>query len=80
VARHDPRAALDGGADGLAAYRRIVRGLPGLLNPSGVAILELGMGQSDAVSAMARQAGLAPSARPDLRGIPRALVLRRHSP
>jgi release factor glutamine methyltransferase len=77
VARHEPRSALDGGADGLAAYRHLAAILPGLLAPWGAAVLELGAGQRDAVEALARGAGLVPSAcRTDLGGVERALVLR----
>jgi release factor glutamine methyltransferase len=77
VARHEPASALDGGADGLAAYRHIIADLPRLLAPRGVAVLELGQGQQAAVEALARAAGLTPEAcRADLGGVPRALVLR----
>ena len=77
VARHEPRSALDGGADGLAAYRHLAAILPGLLAPGGAAVLELGAGQRDPVEALARGAGLVPSAcRTDLGGVERALVLR----
>ena len=76
VAAHEPASALDGGADGLTAYRALVPALPGLLAPGGVAILELGLGQAGAVAALARAAGLAAAIRPDLAGIPRALVMR----
>ena len=77
VARHEPASALDGGADGLSAYRRIIADLPRLLAPHGVAVLELGQGQQAAVEALAKAAGLTPEAcRADLGGIPRALVLR----
>jgi release factor glutamine methyltransferase len=80
VACHEPRAALDGGADGLAAYRAIVATLPALLEAGGVAVLELGIGQAGAVSALAVAAGLAASVRADLAGVPRALVLRSFAP
>jgi release factor glutamine methyltransferase len=77
VARHEPASALDGGADGLDAYRRIIADLPRLLAPRGVAVLELGQGQQAAVEALGRAAGLTPEAcRADLGGVPRALVLR----
>ena len=77
VARHEPASALDGGADGLDAYRRIIADLPRLLAPRGVAVLELGQGQQAAVEALAKSAGLTPEAcRADLGGLPRALVLR----
>ena len=77
VARHEPASALDGGADGLDAYRRIIADLPRLLAPRGVAVLELGQGQQAAVEALGRKADLTPEAcRADLGGVPRALVLR----
>jgi len=77
VARHEPARALDGGTDGLDAYRRIVAALPALLAPGGAAVLELGAGQRKAVEALARAVGLAPSGcRMDLGGIERALALR----
>ncbi|MEJ1977383.1 MAG: peptide chain release factor N(5)-glutamine methyltransferase [Acetobacteraceae bacterium] len=77
VSRYEPRRALDGGPDGLAAYRRILAALPDLLAPGGVAILELGAGQEADVADLARSGGLAPgTARADLEGIPRALPVR----
>jgi release factor glutamine methyltransferase len=77
VAAHEPRRALDGGPDGLDAYRRILAGLPRLLPAGGVAVLELGQGQADPVAALARREGLAvDGVRPDLSGIPRAMALR----
>ncbi|MFQ3622658.1 MAG: methyltransferase domain-containing protein, partial [Acetobacteraceae bacterium] len=77
VARHDPRAALDGGPDGLQAYRAMLADLPRLLAPGGIAVVELGAGQSGAVRAIAAAAGLAVvEIRQDLGGVPRAMVLR----
>jgi release factor glutamine methyltransferase len=70
----DPMAALDGGADGLAAYRTIAADARRLLAPGGFLVLEVGAGQSDAVSALAGAAGLtAVAAIPDLAGIPRVV-------
>jgi release factor glutamine methyltransferase len=80
VARYEPRTALDGGTDGFAAWRRLLPALPRLLNPQGVAVLELGAGQAKIAIGLARQAGFAADARPDLAGIPRALVLLAASP
>jgi release factor glutamine methyltransferase len=77
VAQHEPSSALDGGADGLDAYRAICAALPLLLAPQGCAVLELGAGQAEAVGAIAAAAGLRRVAvREDLGGIPRALLLR----
>lgn len=70
----DPRAALDGGPDGLDCYRMIAAAAPALLAPDGLLIVELGAGQADAVAALFAAAGLAPARpRADLSGVPRAL-------
>lgn len=74
----DPLLALDGGADGLDAYRAIVAALPRLLARDGVAALELGAGQAQDVAAIAADAGLAVlGLDADLSGTPRALTLGR---
>jgi release factor glutamine methyltransferase len=76
VARWEPGRALDGGEDGLDAYRALATALPGLLAPGGSAVLEAGAGQDDAVAAIAAEAGLRLAAsRTDLGGIVRALRL-----
>jgi release factor glutamine methyltransferase len=54
----DPVAALDGGPDGLAAYRALGQALPGLLAPTGVAALEVGTGQAARVAAILAGQGL----------------------
>ncbi|MCB4770813.1 peptide chain release factor N(5)-glutamine methyltransferase [Ancylobacter sp. Lp-2] len=76
VRAHDPHMALDGGEDGLEAYRAIARQLPALLLPGGRAILELGAGQERAVARLVEEAGLGIDgpARADLSGMARALV------
>lgn len=74
----DPRAALDGGADGFAFYRAIAAAAPALLALDGALIVELGAGQSRAVGELFAAGGLVPlPPRPDLSGIPRALVAKR---
>ncbi len=55
---HDPVGALDGGADGLEAYRAIIPGLASRLAPGGLVAFEVGKGQAPAVGAMLDQAGL----------------------
>jgi release factor glutamine methyltransferase len=76
VSRHEPASALDGGTDGLDAYRAILSQLPRLLTSAGIAVLELGEGQGPAVSALAETAGLRVlGGREDLGGITRALIL-----
>jgi release factor glutamine methyltransferase len=52
VAHFDPVYALDGGPDGLSAYRAIASGLPRILAPGGWVAVEVGMGQSDAVASI----------------------------
>ena len=54
VHKYDPLAALDGGADGLAIYRRIIVGLPRVLR--GWVVFEVGAGQADAVARLLQQA------------------------
>jgi release factor glutamine methyltransferase len=75
VVRFEPRRALNGGADGLSAYRDIIAALPDLLAPGGAAILELGAGQCASVAGLAAAAGFTATARADLGGIPRALSI-----
>jgi release factor glutamine methyltransferase len=73
----DPLAALDSGIDGLAAYRTIVADAERLLAPGAFLVMEVGAGQSAAVSALAGSAGLtAIAATPDLAGIPRVVAAR----
>jgi release factor glutamine methyltransferase len=72
----DPVLALDGGPDGLAAYRIILAGAGGRLNRGGRLILEIGGGQGAAVTALARQHGfLTIALEKDLAGLDRALVV-----
>jgi release factor glutamine methyltransferase len=74
VRDYDPALALDGGTDGLNGYRAIAAQARGLLAPGGMVIVELGMGQEEAVRALFTKAGLSvAAARHDLAGIPRAL-------
>lgn len=77
VAEHEPRLALDGGPDGLAAYRSLTADLPRLLAPGGVALLEVGFGQAAAAAEIMWRGGLAvEEIRRDLAGTERCLVLR----
>ena len=76
VRGHDPKLALDGGADGLNAYRDIVSALGAILSPGGIAVLELGIGQAPAVGGLAEVAGLrVVGSKKDLGGVERALIL-----
>lgn len=78
VRLHDPRLALDGGADGLDCYREIAAQLPRLLAPSGAAVLEAGDGQARSLVALLAEKGLAPAGiRKDAGGRERAVAARR---
>lgn len=79
VARHDPGLALDGGRDGLDAYRAILRDLPGLLAPGGHAVLEIGFDQAGDLAGLSEMSGFAVlEVRRDLAGQPRAVTLMQH--
>ncbi|MBM5812226.1 MAG: peptide chain release factor N(5)-glutamine methyltransferase [Gammaproteobacteria bacterium] len=71
--RHEPRGALDGGADGLAALRLVCAGAVAHLQAGGTLIVEHGATQGPAVRALCRNAGLAGAAtHRDLAGHERA--------
>jgi release factor glutamine methyltransferase len=76
VRKYDPLAALDGGADGLDAYRALIPQAAGLLAPGAALIVEAGLGQSGQIEALMTAAGLTPSGAPkaDLAGTPRAVA------
>lgn len=75
VAHFEPVTALDGGADGFDAYRRIIPALPALMAPGGVAVVETGIGQHDGIAALARDSGLKTKGYADFAGVPRAIVM-----
>ena len=58
VAAFEPSIALDGGADGLDIFRRLVRAAPAMLRPSGLLACELYEGHLDQAAAIAREGGL----------------------
>ena len=51
---YEPRYALDGGPDGLAAIRRIIKEAPTVLSPKGALIMEIGADQAESVSALVK--------------------------
>jgi len=78
VRDHDPRHALDGGADGLAAYRAIAADARRLLKPAGHLVVEIGAGQERQVGELFAAAGLAiAGTRHDLAGRARAIAARK---
>jgi release factor glutamine methyltransferase len=78
----DPTGALDGGKDGLDAYRAIVPQAARLLASGGALVVEVGYGQSEHVESLMTSAGLKleKTARVDLAGIPRAVAGRKLPP
>ena len=75
VRDHDPRRALDGGPDGLAAYRTIFAQAVGAFNPGGCLAVEIGYDQKRAVVDLARKSGWHLGGdHQDLAGHDRALV------
>jgi release factor glutamine methyltransferase len=58
VRDHDPKGALDGGPDGLSAYRRIAPQVGKVLRRGGIALFEIGPGQAEAVLRLLAEAGL----------------------
>ena len=78
VRDHDPHRALDGGPDGLGAYRAIISQTGRLLATNGVLVVEVGQGQDAEVERLMTSAGLTNEgpAKADLAGIPRAVGAR----
>ena len=77
VVDHDPIGALDGGADGLSAYRSIAKNILSLLKPDGLFICEIGYGQNQSVPDILQSSGLqVVEIKQDLSEIPRCVVAR----
>ena len=76
VAQFEPHAALDGGPDGLNAYRGLGLVLPRILAPGGHALLEIGAGRANAMEPLFPGLEILRIAT-DLAGVPRCLVLRK---
>jgi release factor glutamine methyltransferase len=79
VRDYDPGLALDGGRDGLSAYRAIAADAERVLAPGGWLVVEVGIGQAETVAALLAQGGLAVPHEPrrDLAGRPRAVAGQR---
>jgi release factor glutamine methyltransferase len=73
VARHEPRAALDGGEDGLTVIRRLVEDAPRWLAPGGLLLLEIQYDQGERTAKVCQQAlpGAKVQVEPDFAGLPR---------
>jgi release factor glutamine methyltransferase len=77
VRRYDPHIGLDGGADGLLAYRALIGDLGRLLSADGEAFFEVGAGQAEQVAGIAERSGFVPGRHHDLAGIERVVSLKR---
>jgi release factor glutamine methyltransferase len=78
VSRYDPRRALDGGPDGLVAYRALLPQAARCLGRGGLLALEIGIGQAEAVRILAVQADFTSlGSAHDLAGIERCLLFQR---
>jgi release factor glutamine methyltransferase len=78
VREFDPPRALDGGPDGLEAYRRIASGARGHMAPKAHVLVEIGAGQEKVVNELFKEQGLVPESRHlDLAGHVRCLVFSR---
>src|SRR5690606_25316946 len=75
VRDHEPRLALDGGADGLDLHRRIAAGAVAHLEPGGALLVEVGDHQAEAAQAVHRATGAYVETRSvaDLGGMPRVV-------
>lgn len=82
VRDHDPHLALDGGPDGLDAYRVLIPQARRLLCSGGVVVIEAGQGQSREIEALMTSAGLVLDGSPktDLAGVPRVVAGRKSPP
>ena len=71
----EPRAALDGGPDGLGLLRRLVRAAPAVLRPGGRLVLEIGEEQAGALASLMVAEGFTDiMSRRDLRGAERYIT------
>jgi release factor glutamine methyltransferase len=79
VRDHDPQLALDGGADGLEAYRVLIAQGACLLAPGAALVVEAGQGQTAQIEALMTAAGLTLPGPPraDLAGVARAVGARK---
>jgi len=75
VAEHEPHEALFAGEDGLDALRKLGQQLPRLLEPGGLAAVEIGYDQASSAAVLLATGGLTASLARDLAGRPRALLL-----
>jgi release factor glutamine methyltransferase len=81
VRGHDPARALDGGTDGLDAYRALIPQAASLLCPGGAVVVEVGQGQAHDVEGLMTKTGLSADftgIRRDLAGVSRTVLGRKN--
>jgi release factor glutamine methyltransferase len=77
VKKFEPMGALDGGVDGMDAYRAILSQIKKVLSPGGIAAFEIGFGQQQSLESLAKGAGMQlVSHRKDLSGVVRTLIFQ----
>lgn len=76
VIDHEPHDALVAGSDGLNDFRILLEGAPKFLAPGGLLAMETGIAQSEALTELALQAGIAGNSAEDLSGRPRFFFAR----
>jgi release factor glutamine methyltransferase len=79
IRHYEPRAALDGGPDGLVLIRGLLSSAPPHLRPGGAILLEIGAGQGQAVTSLAQEvfASARVRLRQDYAGLDRLVVIQR---
>jgi len=75
VREYEPDEALFAGEEGLDAYRVLAPQLPKLLNPGGIAAVEIGFDQAESVTRLLAREGLEARVATDLAGRSRAVLL-----
>jgi len=76
VVNHDPILALDGGEDGLQAYKKLFLQISSLLKTDGIALFEIGYDQAEDVLRLAEESGFScKHVHPDLAGKPRVVEI-----
>ena len=76
VAEYEPAEALFAGSDGLDDYRQLAPQVGGLLEPGGMAAVEIGFDQTESASSLFEANGLHPAIARDLADRPRALIIK----
>ncbi|MHA6332596.1 peptide chain release factor N(5)-glutamine methyltransferase [Qipengyuania sp. CAU 1752] len=77
VRAYEPPEALFAGSEGLDDYRALIPQLSSIISPGGVAVLEIGYQQDNAVASIAAQNGWKTELKLDLAGRPRAIIFRK---